>query len=125
MQVRFDTEAYRHRTQVETVMSMIKRRQGSHVRGKTYWSQARDLRLMALTHNIMILFLLQLFYRAGRSSFLGLGIVSRPKSGHNAPGTFRKARGLAALRVERNPLRVGLCQAADVPRGGYKTFSMI
>jgi hypothetical protein len=58
MQVRFNSDAYRQRAQVETVMSMIKRRQGSYVRGTTYWSQCRDLRLMALTHNIMILLFL-------------------------------------------------------------------
>ena len=58
MQVRFNVDAYRQRAQVETVMSMIKRRQGSHVRAVTYHSQCRDLRLMALTHNVMIL----LFY---------------------------------------------------------------
>lgn len=56
MQVRFNRRAYRQRSQVETVISMIKRRQGSHVRGQTYHSQARDLRLMVLTHNIMILY---------------------------------------------------------------------
>ncbi|MCG8450368.1 MAG: IS5 family transposase [Pirellulales bacterium] len=55
MQTRFDREIYRNRVQVETVMSMIKRRQGSHVRGHKYWSQCRELRLLALTHNIMIL----------------------------------------------------------------------
>ena len=55
MQVRFNANAYRQRAQVETVMSMIKRRQGSHVRGTTYHSQCRDLRLMVLTHNVMIL----------------------------------------------------------------------
>ncbi len=55
MQVRFNADAYRQRAQVETVMSMIKRRQGSHVRAITYHSQCRDLRLMALTHNVMIL----------------------------------------------------------------------
>jgi hypothetical protein len=55
MQVRFDSKAYRQRAQVETVMSMIKRRQGAHVRGTTYHSQCRDLRLMVLTHNVMIL----------------------------------------------------------------------
>lgn len=55
MQVRFNSEAYRQRAQVETVISMIKRRQGSHVRGITYQSQCRDLRLLVLTHNVMIL----------------------------------------------------------------------
>jgi hypothetical protein len=64
MQTRFDRDAYRERVQVETVMSMIKRRQGSHVHGRTYPSQCRDLRLMVLTHNIMILLFAQLFYRA-------------------------------------------------------------
>jgi hypothetical protein len=55
MKTRFDRKAYRRRSQVETVMSMIKRRQGAHARGRTYHSQCRDLRLMALTHNILIL----------------------------------------------------------------------
>ena len=70
MQTRFDTPTYRQRSQVETVMSMIKRRQGSHVNGRTYWSQQRDLRLMVLTHNIMILWHNDLFYRAPPSPFL-------------------------------------------------------
>jgi hypothetical protein len=66
MQTRFDRETYRNRVQVETVMSMIKRRQGSQVRGHKYWSQCRDLRLMALTHNVMILVCVEVFYRAGQ-----------------------------------------------------------
>ncbi len=44
---------------------MIKRRQGNHVRGRSYHSQCRDLRLMALTHNVMILMRREVFYRAG------------------------------------------------------------
>lgn len=55
MQTRFDTSSYRSRCQVETVVSMIKRRQESFLRSRTYWSQCRDLRLKVLTHNIMIL----------------------------------------------------------------------
>ncbi len=50
-------------------MSMIKRRQGSHVKGRSYWSQQRDLRLMALTHNIMILWHNDLFYKARHKAF--------------------------------------------------------
>lgn len=69
MQTRFDRRAYRDRVQVETVISMIKRRQGSHVRGHTYPSQCRDLRLMVLTHNILILLFSQVFYRAGNEPF--------------------------------------------------------
>lgn len=64
MQTRFDDEAYRSRPQVETVISMIKRRQGNHAVGTTYWSQCRDLRLKVLTHNVMILLRIQVFYRA-------------------------------------------------------------
>lgn len=70
MQVRFSRPLYRNRTQVETVISMIKRRQGSHVHGRKYQSQCRDLRLMALTHNAMILLYLQVFYRAISDLFI-------------------------------------------------------
>ena len=70
MQVRFDREAYHNRCQVETVMSMIKRRQGFHTAGHSYHSQCRDLYLMALTHNAMILVIIQVFYRAVASPFL-------------------------------------------------------
>ena len=69
MQIRFDTAAYRDRPQVETVMSMIKRRQGAHVRGIGYWSQCRDLRLKVLTHNVMILISVEVFYRASRRRY--------------------------------------------------------
>ncbi len=55
MRSRFDRAAYRRRSQVETVMSMIKRRQGAHVRGRSHHGRCRDLRLLALTHNVMIL----------------------------------------------------------------------
>ena len=65
MQVRFDTDAYRDRVQVETVVSMVKRNQLPYVRGHSYQSQCRDLRLMALTHNLMILLWIEVFYRAG------------------------------------------------------------
>jgi hypothetical protein len=64
MQVRFDRPAYRQRAQVETVISMIKRRQANCVRGRSYHSQCRELRLLALTHNIMILVIVEVFYRA-------------------------------------------------------------
>jgi hypothetical protein len=69
MQTRFDRPTYRKRSQVETVMSMIKRRQGPYVRGRTYHSQCRDLRLLVLTHNVMILLRVQVFYRACLSPF--------------------------------------------------------
>ena len=69
MQVRFDVDSYHERCQVETVMSMLKRRQGSNAHGRSYHSQCRDLRLMVLTHNVMILMCMQVFYRARLSPF--------------------------------------------------------
>jgi hypothetical protein len=71
MKVRFDRPAYRRRSQVETVISMIKRRQGAHVHGRSYHSQCRDLRLLVLTHNVMILVVVQVFYRAAATRFRG------------------------------------------------------
>ena len=46
--------AYGQRWQAECGFSMIKRRLGSYVRGHTYWSQCRDLMLLAITYNIML-----------------------------------------------------------------------
>ena len=54
MKRRFNRRMYRQRWQVETVFSSIKRRQGSAVRGRSYWSRCRDLWLAVLTHNIML-----------------------------------------------------------------------
>ena len=46
---------YTQRWQVETVNSMMKRNLGSALAGKTAWSRKRDLRLKALTHDLMVL----------------------------------------------------------------------
>jgi hypothetical protein len=70
MQVRFDHKTYRRRSQVETVVSMIKRRLGSFLRGKTFYSRCRELHLMVITHNLMILWRIVLFYRAGQDSLI-------------------------------------------------------
>jgi len=70
MKVRFDRGAYRRRSQVETVISMIKRRQGAHVHARSYHSQCRELRLLVLTHNIMILVVVEVFYTAVLTPFV-------------------------------------------------------
>ena len=49
-----DYGKYGQRWQVETAISMIKRRLGAVVHARTYWSQCRELMLLALTHNIML-----------------------------------------------------------------------
>jgi Transposase DDE domain len=69
MQTRFDLAAYRDRVQVETVISMLKRRLEAFVRGRNAWSQRRELRLKVLTHNIMILLQIEVFYRACQEPF--------------------------------------------------------
>lgn len=49
-----DYGRYGQRWQAETGFSMFKRRLGAAVHGRSYWSQCRDLLLMALTFNIML-----------------------------------------------------------------------
>lgn len=62
---------YGQRWQVETVFSMLKRRLGSAVSGRSYWSQCRDLLLRVLTHNVMIRYP-EVFYRAFRTHLFRL-----------------------------------------------------
>ena len=69
MQTRFNEEKYRQRPQVDSVMSMIRRRQGSFCKGRTCCSRCRDLHLMPLTHNIMIPWHAILFYKTLRTPF--------------------------------------------------------
>jgi len=59
---------YNQRWQVETVVSMIKRRLGSHVLGRSDAARGREVMLKVLTHNIMILadLLRRVFYGAGQ-----------------------------------------------------------
>ena len=54
MKQRFDRKKYGQRWQSETVNSMIKRRLGSALRARSYWSQWREIILRAITHNVMI-----------------------------------------------------------------------
>jgi hypothetical protein len=55
---------YGQRWQAETVFSMIKRRLSSAVAGRSYRSQRRELWLLALTHNIMLLYVGQGFLQS-------------------------------------------------------------
>jgi hypothetical protein len=76
MQTRFDSSAYRDRVQVETVMSMLKRRLEGCVRGRNSWSQRCELRLKVLSHNIMLLLHVEVFYRAFLTPFLVSDAIS-------------------------------------------------
>ena len=76
MQTRFNKKRYGQRWQVETIISMIKRLQGSATKGRSYHARRRDMMLMVLTHNIMILsptavivIQIKVFYRAVLTPF--------------------------------------------------------
>jgi Transposase DDE domain len=50
-----DYGGYGQRWQVETVFSMIKRRLNASIAARYYWSQCREVMLLVLTHDLMIL----------------------------------------------------------------------
>jgi Transposase DDE domain len=64
MKRRFDRKKYGQRWQTETVNSMIKRRLGSALRARGYWSQCREIILRVITHNVMVVIRVRVFYRA-------------------------------------------------------------
>jgi hypothetical protein len=56
--------AYGQRWQGETGFSMIKRRLTSTLHSRTYWSQCREMLLVAITYNIMLLYLITGFLQS-------------------------------------------------------------
>jgi Transposase DDE domain len=69
-----DKSKYGQRWQTETVNSMIKRRLGSALRARKYWSQCREIILRVITHNVMIVISIRVFYRAWVSRFSRLTV---------------------------------------------------
>jgi hypothetical protein len=67
---RFPKKHYGRRWQTETAHSMIKRRLGSALRARKYWIQCREIILRITTHNVMIVILVRVFYRARMIRFL-------------------------------------------------------
>ncbi len=65
----FDDEAYAQRWQVETVLYMLKARQGSELTARHDVTRAHEMGLMAVTHNILIVLFDKLFYKAGGTLF--------------------------------------------------------
>lgn len=55
---------YGQRWQVETVFSMIKRRLGETLNARSYHRQNRAILLKVITHNLMIVLRIEVFYRA-------------------------------------------------------------
>ena len=52
---RFPRRVYRQRAQIESVFSRFKRRLSSSVRARAPATQAREIRLRVLTHNLLLL----------------------------------------------------------------------
>jgi len=71
MATRFDKKAYGQRWQSETAFSMIKRNLGSALRARRYWTQGRELHLLVLTHNIMIVLFTRAFLQSRPGAFSG------------------------------------------------------
>jgi hypothetical protein len=59
---------YGQRWQAETVNSMIKRLLGAALSARSYHAQNRQMRLRAITHNILILYFLGTFLQSNRAS---------------------------------------------------------
>lgn len=57
MATSFDEEAYGQRWQAETVMFMLKQHQGEALAARKYQTRRREMGLMCVTHNIMVLYL--------------------------------------------------------------------
>jgi transposase len=72
--------SYGQRWQAECGFSMIKRRQGTAVAARSEAAQSRELMLMVITHNVMILYALWSFLQSIRVTF------NSPESIGNKPG---------------------------------------
>lgn len=55
MALRFNTKKYGQRWMVETLNSMFKKRFGSFLRARSYWSQMREIMLRLFSFNILVL----------------------------------------------------------------------
>ena len=107
MHVRCDRKTYRHRVQVETVVSMIKRRLGNLVRARSRWGQVCELALLVLTQSLMLFWCEISFYTARMSPVLPLFFSSRKRrdgKGQEIPAgqafcawRMKKPRGFTGL----------------------------
>jgi hypothetical protein len=112
---------YGQRWQTETVNSMIKRRLDSALRARSYWSQCREIILRVITHNVMIVIRIKVFYRARPTRFTGWA------GSHGTPPPrlrrIRTAEGRGAGSGNRpsrcgSAVRVSPPQCVEVSRAG-------
>lgn len=98
MAVQFNQDAYRHRQQVETVISMIKRNLGDSLRSRTEESRNSEMQLMTITHNLMILLFVlnELFYSMMCIRITGVSMTTKHYSkefAYRRPG-WSSSRGI-------------------------------
>ena len=60
----FDDETYGQRWQIETVMFMLKSRQGAELTARSDTTRHHEMGLIAVAHNLLIVLTIKLFYRA-------------------------------------------------------------
>ena len=65
----FDEQTYGQRWQIETVMFMLKSRLGAALTARTDATRSNEMGIMAVTHNLMIVLLEKLFYKASPTPF--------------------------------------------------------
>ena len=75
MATTFDQEAYGQRWQIESAFSQCKRRLGSALRSRIYWSQCREGLFRLLVHNLMIIRLIGCFQQ---STLLPIFLLAPP-----------------------------------------------
>lgn len=115
MKQRFDKRRYAQRWQVETVNSMIKRRPGLVLRARIYWSQCREIILRVITHIVMTVLRVRVFYKAGGGGFNASPVGVHPEDRYAGPSpcpTCPASTGLVPIA----PTSAGGSQESDPGR---------
>jgi DDE family transposase len=76
---------YGQRWQIETGFSMVKRRISTVVHARSYWSQCRELLLIALTYNLMLLYAAARFLQSSPDTFFLFPLVLMEKESTSKP----------------------------------------
>ena len=77
MATQFDEGRYGQRWQCETAMFMIKQRQGAALTARKYQTRRREMGLMCVVHNIMIIYVWGGFLQGSNDPFSALNSIDR------------------------------------------------
>ena len=109
MKARLHLTRYGQRWQAETVHSMLKRLLGPALRARTYWSQCREMLLMAITLNVMILavasWIIKVFYKAVLTPFTCLALACPAERGGPAGQILREFHCTCLILLIMTPRR--------------------